>query len=41
VILLSCSFEQCWRGIEDLIAGLSTADRAEVLGGAAQRIYKL
>jgi L-fuconolactonase len=41
VILLSGSFQQCWRGIENLIAGLSVADRAEVLGGTAERIYKL
>jgi L-fuconolactonase len=41
VILLSGSFQQCWRGIEDLIAGLSAVDRAEVLGGTAERIYKL
>jgi L-fuconolactonase len=41
VILLSGSFQQAWRGIEDLVNGLSAADRAEVMGGAAERIYRL
>jgi L-fuconolactonase len=41
VVLLSGSFREVWRGIEDLLSGLSAADRAEVLGGAAERIYKL
>ena len=41
VILLSCSFQQCWRGIEDLVSGLSPADRAEVMGGTAARVFKL
>ena len=29
------------RGIEDLLTGLSAADRAQVLGAAAERIYRL
>ena len=41
VVLLSGSFQEVWRGIEDLLSGLSAADRAEVLGGSAERIYKL
>jgi L-fuconolactonase len=41
VVLLSGSFQQVWRGIEDLLSGLSAGDRAEVLGGSAERIYKL
>ncbi|MBM3529680.1 MAG: amidohydrolase [Alphaproteobacteria bacterium] len=40
VVLISGSFSQVWRGIEELLTGLSPADRAEVLGGTAQRIYK-
>ena len=41
VVLLSGSFQQCWRGIEDVLSDLSAAERAAVLGGAAERIYKL
>ena len=41
VILLSGSFQQCWNGIKELISGLSAADQALVLGGAAERIYGL
>jgi L-fuconolactonase len=41
VALLSGSFRQVRRGIEDLLKGLSAADRAEVLGNAAERIYRL
>jgi L-fuconolactonase len=41
VVLLSGGFREVWHGIEDLLSGLSAADRAEVLGGAAERIYKL
>jgi L-fuconolactonase len=41
VILLSCSFQECWNGIEDLVSGLSAADRAEVMGGTAERVFKL
>jgi L-fuconolactonase len=41
VMLLSGGFQQVWGGIKDLIAGLSPADRVQVLGGAAERIYKL
>ena len=39
VVLLSGSFQQVWSGIEELISGLSAADQALVLGGAAERIY--
>lgn len=39
VILLGASFVEAWRGIEDLIAGLSVAERQAILGGTAQRIY--
>jgi L-fuconolactonase len=41
VVLLSGSFQKVWRGIEDLLTGLSATDRAEVLGNAAERIYKI
>jgi len=41
VVLLGASFEQAWRGIEELIADLSDPERAAILGGAAERIYGL
>jgi L-fuconolactonase len=41
VVLLSGGFQQCWTGLKDLISGLSAADQAQVLGGAAERIYNL
>ena len=41
VVLLSGGFQQVWRGIEDLLSGLRAAERADVLGGAAERIYRL
>jgi L-fuconolactonase len=39
VILLGATFQQAWRGIEELIAGLSDKDRHLILGGTARRIY--
>ncbi len=41
VVLLSGSFLEVWRGIEDLLSDLSAFERAAVLGGSAERIYKL
>ena len=41
VVLLSGGFQQVWSGLKDLISGLSAADQAQVLGGAAERIYNL
>ena len=41
VVLLSGNFQTVWCGIEDLLSSLSAADRAEVLGGAAERVYKI
>jgi L-fuconolactonase len=41
VVLLSGGFQEVWSGIKDLLSGLSTAERAQVLGGAAERIYRL
>jgi L-fuconolactonase len=41
VVLLSGGFQEVWGGIKDLISGLSESERADVLGNAAERIYKL
>jgi L-fuconolactonase len=41
VILLGASYEECWRGIEALVADLAARDRRAVLGETAQRIYGL
>jgi len=41
VVLISGGFQQVWTGIRDLISGLSPTDQAQVLGGAAERIYNL
>ena len=41
VILLSGGFQEVWRGIVDLLSDLSASERAAVLGGAAERIYRL
>ena len=41
VVLISGSFQQVWSGIKDLLSELSPGERAEVLGGAAERIYNL
>jgi L-fuconolactonase len=41
VVLLGGTFAAVWHGITDLIAALSTAERAAVLGATAQRIYRL
>jgi L-fuconolactonase len=41
VVLLSGSFQQVWSGIKDLLVGLTPAERADVLGNAAERIYGL
>jgi L-fuconolactonase len=41
VILLGASYEECWRGIEALVDGLSEPDRRAVLGETAQRMYGL
>lgn len=41
VVLLGGSYQDVWRGTTDLIAGLSAAERAEILGGTAERIYRL
>ena len=41
VVELGGTFEQVWRGINELLEGLSPTDREAVLGATAQRIYGL
>jgi L-fuconolactonase len=41
VILLGGSFVDLWRGITDLVSRLSADERAAVLGGTAERVYRL
>jgi len=41
VVLIGGSFEEVWHGITDLIAGLSETERADILGGTAERVYRL
>jgi L-fuconolactonase len=41
VVLLGGSFVEVWRGITELVSGLSADERAAVLGGTAARIYGL
>jgi L-fucono-1,5-lactonase len=41
VVLLGGSFQEVWRGITDLLSGLSAGERAAVLGGTAKRVYRL
>jgi L-fucono-1,5-lactonase len=41
VILLGGSYQDVWRGITELVGKLSADERAAVLGGTAERIYKL
>jgi L-fuconolactonase len=41
VVLLGGSFQEVWRGITDLLSGLSAGERAAVLGGTAERVYRL
>ena len=40
-ILLGGGFAEVWQGQIDLIAGYSAAERAEILGGTAERVYRL
>jgi L-fuconolactonase len=41
VVLLGGSYREVWQGTTDLIAGLSESERADILGGTAERIYRL
>jgi L-fuconolactonase len=41
VVELGGTFDEVWTGLTDLIADLTPAERAAVLGGSARRIYGL
>ena len=41
VILLGASYEQCWKGITELVSGLSADEQRAVLGDTATRVYGL
>lgn len=41
VVELGGTFGEVWSGLTDLLAGLTPVERAAVLGGSAQRIYRL
>jgi L-fuconolactonase len=41
VILLGASYEECWNGITELVAGLSVNEHHAIMGGTAERIYGL
>ena len=41
VVLLGGSYVEVWRGITDLLTGLSAGERGAVLGGTAERMYRL
>jgi L-fuconolactonase len=41
VVELGGTFGEVWTGIKELIASLTPAERAAVLGGSAQRIYRI
>ena len=41
VILLGASYEETWKGITDLVSGLSADEQRAVLGDTAQRVYGL
>jgi L-fuconolactonase len=41
VILVGASFAECWTGLTDLVRVLSDGDRKLVMGGTAERIYRL
>ena len=41
VVELGGTFEQVWNGLTYLVEGLTPAERAAVLGGSAQQIYRL
>jgi len=41
VSLLSAGYTDIWGGIVDLVAGLSAGERAKILGGTAEQIYRL
>jgi L-fuconolactonase len=41
VILLGASYEECWTGVTELVAGLNTDERRSVMGDTAERVYGL
>ena len=41
VVLLGGSFREVWQGIKDLIAELSESEQEDILGGTAERVYRL
>lgn len=41
VILLGGSYQEVWRGITELVGKLGADEKAAVLGGTAERIYRL
>src|SRR5262249_5263530 len=41
VILLGGSYQEVWHGITALVSGLSADERRAVLGGTAERVYRL
>ena len=41
VLLISASYQHAWSGIVSLLSGCSEAERAEILGGTAARVYRL
>jgi L-fuconolactonase len=41
VVLRGGSYRQVWQGTKDLIAELSESEQADILGGTAERIYRL
>jgi L-fuconolactonase len=41
VILIAGEYQEVWGGIADLVSGLSAAERASILGGTAERVYRL
>jgi L-fuconolactonase len=41
VILIAGEYQEVWGGITELVSGLSAAERAAILGGTAERVYRL
>lgn len=41
VVILAGGYERAWRAISDALAGLTAAERHDVFGGTAARVYRL
>jgi L-fucono-1,5-lactonase len=41
VILIAGEYQEVWGGITELVSGLSAPERALILGGTAERVYRL